>query len=272
VYILAWLVIPRAEHWPPPPPERTFRSLTGRDMGLALALFGIVLALAVGIGSSGGVLIPLVLVAGGVWLLIQPPSEVEPAVADGVSHRATGSPPPPAPQLFGPGPAGPLGAPVPPRSRRRVIALVSAFVIAILVLVVTPLVLIGGAVYHFSDGFEDPPTISYTPTAIDTEPVVFDEESADLVIDLTGIDASDFAGADQPLKIRADVEFGEITVLVPTGVDASVDADATLGDVRVFGQTDDGYRPRITHREPEAEIELELDLRFGQIDVQYAAG
>ena len=136
VYLLAWLIIPRASYWPPAPTSRR-RRLSSRDLGIGLAAVGALLALAIGGGEFGAVLIPLALVGGGIWLLVQNP-KAEAALAGPEVSFAT---PPVAPaatvtsepvaaydyplQSVGVPPAGPVGEPVPRRSRRRRFALLT---------------------------------------------------------------------------------------------------------------------------------------------------
>ena len=132
-YLLAWLIIPRADHWPPAGPPRPIRSLSNRDLGIGLAAVGLLFALAIGGGGAGGFLVPLVLVGGGVWLLMQPPAPVQPAAA------GYGGDSPPPPYGYGAPAPAPQGAPVPPRSRRRRFAVISMVVLGLLTLLAIPL-------------------------------------------------------------------------------------------------------------------------------------
>ncbi|MDH5291631.1 MAG: PspC domain-containing protein, partial [Acidimicrobiia bacterium] len=94
-YFLAWLIIPRADVWPPAGPPRPLRSLSNRDIGIGLALLGALLAIAMG-GGDGGFIIPVVLIGGGVWLLLQGENSAAPAPADTAGYGAF-TPAPPAP-------------------------------------------------------------------------------------------------------------------------------------------------------------------------------
>ena len=95
LYFLAWMIIPRAEHWPPPGPARSLGSLDSRDLGVVLAIVGLVLALAVGSGG-GGFLVPAILVGGGVWLLSQPSRELNLASARSAAAGPVSGTAPPA--------------------------------------------------------------------------------------------------------------------------------------------------------------------------------
>ncbi|MEL6981453.1 MAG: PspC domain-containing protein [Actinomycetota bacterium] len=72
VYLLAWLVVPRAEYWPPVSGARPIRSITGREVGIGMAVLGALLFLFFSGGGTAQILVPVLLVAGGVWLLRQP--------------------------------------------------------------------------------------------------------------------------------------------------------------------------------------------------------
>jgi phage shock protein PspC (stress-responsive transcriptional regulator) len=271
-YLVAWMVIPRAEHWPPAGPARPIRSLRGRDIGVLLTLAGIVVALAVGAGATGSILVPLALVVGGVWLLVQPANQ--PAADGAESYRATGSPPPPPTQPpAGAYSAAPVGAPVPRRSRRRAAAITAAFATAFLVFIVTPLVLIGGVVFLVATDridIDEPAPIDLTPASVSDLPASIDEDSAQLVVDLTMLEPSELANLDEPAQLAVDVDFGEIVVLVPRDLDVSIDAAASLGEVEVLGQIDNGFSPDLSHRDAGADLELDLEIGLGHIEVRYA--
>ena len=72
VYLLAWLVVPKAEQWPPLDAPTPGRSITSREAGIGLAILGLLVVLFVNGGSTAQVVVPVLLVAGGVWLLRQP--------------------------------------------------------------------------------------------------------------------------------------------------------------------------------------------------------
>ncbi|MGF1596507.1 MAG: PspC domain-containing protein [Acidimicrobiales bacterium] len=290
-YLLAWLIIPRADYWPPAPRDNAFRSLGGRELGLALAGAGILLVIAIGAGGAGGVVIPLVLVGGGVWLLVQPANE--PTAAAGGGGIA---PPPASPAAtagpgslarvgdgsagggFGAGgpvpptPAAPAvhGAPVPPRRRRRgligVLVAVGLIVVAIPALAVLALV----AAFSFGDvdlDFAGADTVTFEPTSAAALPYAIERDTADLTIDLTGLEADDFDGLDVR-TIDARLDAGEITVIVPRDLEVSIDAATDVGAVDVYGEHDDGFGNRIIDDATDPDVELDLDIRFGAITVE----
>lgn len=268
-YLIGWLVIPRAEYWPPPGPPRSIQSLSGRDLGLGLALVGLMVALGFGAGTTGAVLVPVILIGGGIWLLAQPRSEVDdPATTSPGEHgggMSTPPPPPPPPAGF----ASPQpGAPVPPRSRRRVAALVGAAAVVVLAI---PLLIIGALITGVATGnitIDDTDTVRYVPTSAADVPRRVSETAAHVIIDLTQLEAADFDDRIGPVALDARVDFGEITVLVPDELTVSVDANVDLGEVRVFGQTDDGFDNTVSVAAADPDIDLELDLDVGQITVE----
>ena len=96
-YLLAWLVIPRADYWPPAGSTGSVRNLSGRELGIGLAIVGLLVALSLGSSGPGSILLPLALVGGGVWLLIQSPNDP----GAGTTSTTTGSTGP-ADDPFGP--------------------------------------------------------------------------------------------------------------------------------------------------------------------------
>jgi phage shock protein PspC (stress-responsive transcriptional regulator) len=101
VYLLAWLVVPRAEHWPPVGGGQPLRSVSSRELGIGLAVMVVLAALFVNGGGLAQALVPVLLVIGGVWLLRQPPgSRIDaaprpvgppPAPTSGVGSPLTGT-------------------------------------------------------------------------------------------------------------------------------------------------------------------------------------
>lgn len=278
-YLLAWLIIPRADYWPPAGRARSSRSLSRRDMGLALAGIGILFALAFGGGGGTNVLIPLVLVGGGVWLLIQPSIEgdAEPA-ADGDVDRMVDDPPmgSPRPGSVAAGPVStysstqPAGTPVPPRSRGRKGALVLVGLGAVF-LIALPIVLIFGlivAAFAFGDvDFDGDTRIRFEPLSAEELPATFDEENGKITIDLTNLDPDDFVSG-APGVIDARLDFGEIKVIVPEDLAVTVDSEVGLGDADVFDQNSDGFRLDVDERAADPDVELELDVGVGKVTVE----
>lgn len=261
VYLVAWLVIPRADHWPPPTTQVSYRNMSGRDLGIGLGLVGLLVAVGFGAsGATGAVLVPLVLVAGGVWLLVQPPTAPVPAGAD--NGGGGGSAP------FAPAP-GPIGAPVPPPKRRRgrwLIAL--AVVVSMFALLMIPvLIVLGLAFGNFGD------TTTIRPATVEEIPTFFSDDAAHLEIDLSRLDADDFADEDMPVEIDADLSVGSILVIVPDDVSVSVDSDVDLGSITVFGNTVEGIDKSYSTGGPGSgdsavDLQLRLDVDLGEVDVE----
>jgi phage shock protein PspC (stress-responsive transcriptional regulator) len=286
-YLLAWLIIPRADYWPPAGVPRPVRSLSNRDLGVGLAAVGLVFALAIGGGGFGGFLVPLVLVGGGVWLLLQPAAPVPvttsvafpgsaPGAAPGPAVTATGPagggfPPTPPSAYVATAPPAPQGAPVPPRSRRRRFGLATLVILAVLFLLAIPLLLVGAffaAISSDSMDFGGDPE-RYTPTSVtDDFPLVIDREDAAIEVDLTELEGTDFAGRTNPVLVDLSVDFGRIEVIVPDGLEVSVDASSTFGDVDVFDESDDGFSNDITVTAEDPDLELRLDAGAGEVVVR----
>ena len=88
VYVLAWLIIPRAEYWPPSGAPQPLRSITSREFGTGIVILAVLMGLFFSGGTFSQVLVPLLLVAGGLWLLLQPTEAVSSAPAMPPSARA----------------------------------------------------------------------------------------------------------------------------------------------------------------------------------------
>ena len=99
LYFLAWLIIPRAEYWPPVPAGadgRTVSPIEGRELAYGLLTIGILLAVFAGGGNATRLIISVGLVGAGIWMLMQPPRSVDQGPAVGAN------------------PPTPAGQPVPP--------------------------------------------------------------------------------------------------------------------------------------------------------------
>ena len=313
LYFVAWLVIPRATHWPPAGSARSLRSLTGRDLAIVLVLGGLMFAVAAGAGgATGTVLVPLLLVGGGIWLLVQEPTEsAAPTVPPGGAPRSTGAASSDLDQAADtanvgvgvddtvasdPGDAagssdgsdysgggddvygspGPIGQPVPPRSRRRRVGLIGIIVAGVLVVVAVPVLLVGALIAGIASGnidFDfDQAQVQLIPTSTDAIPDSIVRDNAEIVIDLTTLDAADFDDLDGPIPVDAKTDVGSIRVIVPDDVAVDVQADVDIGSVSVLGESDDGFNSSVDvspgSSEGEAAVELDLDVGIGEIVVE----
>lgn len=272
-YPLAWLIIPRADHWPTAPPVPRSRSVKRRDLGLLLAGAGVLLALAIGGSTFGNFLAPVILIGAGVWLLLQPassPSEPTGTVSAAAEPAPVGDPEA-EPLGFSttPPPPAPVGAPVPPRSRGRrfvILALVLGFFLFI------PLLAIGGLVAFIAVGSADfdfdaqqvslfPATVAELPDHLDYD------HGVELVLDLRELSAEDFAAEDGPVSVEIDADYGDIHVIVPDDLVVSVDASSGIGDIDVFDQSSDGFANDVDRPASDPDLELKIDLGIGAVTV-----
>lgn len=299
-YFLAWLIIPRADVWPPAGPPRPLRSLSNRDIGIGLALVGALLAIALG-GGDGGFIIPVVLIGGGVWLLLQGdtsgapvapasaaagttaftptptsastapvPAGSAPVPAVGGAGGGLGGDLPPTAYMAAPAP-GPVGTPVPPRSRRRRlgIGLLVGFLVAVVVL---PLLAIGGLAIAVARGGIDVEgdLRTYPVNSAADLPLSIDTDAGEIVIDLTGLTPAELASLDEPATIDARLDFGSVEVIIPDGIKADIDASTDLGDVELFGRTDDGFRNHVSRTVEDPDLDITLDVGAGEVVVRSA--
>lgn len=263
VYLVAWLVIPRADHWPPVAPQIAYRNMSGREIGIGLGLVGLLVAVGFGAsGAAGAILVPLVLVVGGVWLLVQPPSAPV-AAAVGGGGGGDGAAVPFATD------GGPIGAPVPPPKRRRGRWLIALAAIASLfvLLMIPVLIVLGLAFGSFGD------TTRIRPTTVEEIPTSFSDDAARLEIDLSRLDAEDFVNETMPVDVEADLSVGSILVIVPDDITVSVDSDVDIGSITVFGDSVEGVDNSYRSSDPtvdssDVDVALRLDIDLGKIDVE----
>lgn len=265
IYLLSWLIIPRAQYWPPVGARKPARALSGREIGIVVVLLIALITLLFNGGALSNVLVPLVLVAGGVWLLVQPSNE------EGAAAGVTGFTQPvdsvdsvdPAATTVtrGTSTSLPPGSPVPPKRRRwkPVVAAVVLLIVAIPVAAVSALVFTD---VEFNADF----SATYQPTDVESIPELITHDNGEVVVDLTELDASMFSG--EPLPMVIDLGFGEVRVIVPEGLDVAVAASTAVGDIQVFDDSRDGIRPELNVPEPDAQIALTIEVGFGAIKVE----
>ena len=269
VYLLAWVIIPRANYWPPA--VRTHdRSLSGRDLGIALVGAAVLIALAAGSGRAAGIVVPLALVAGGVWLLLQSPrSEVAPAGAEGAvgfapTDFARAGEPTQASSWSNTSIPPASSVPVASRSRGRKVGIIALILIGLSV----PVIAIAGAVGFATRSVSINDTTVFGPVEIADIPLVINEDTGEHILDLTAVDFSSIEAGDEPVEVMVDVDLGRIEVIV--GPDVRVDAVAEvngLGSVTVFGDESDGFEPRLTTTADDAQLDLDLRVDLGDIEV-----
>ncbi len=294
LYLLAWLIIPRATYWPP-----TRRNMavgdrfSSRDLGVGFVVLAALIVLLAGGGEVGAILVPLALVGGGVWLLMQEPrSQTAPAMAAAASGAS------PAPPAAGPtasvtpqdapasgfgdgvdwsgggsgpeGPAGPVGAPVPPKPRSR--RLLFGILFGILGLVLLAFIAIPIAFFWaVSEGevdfdFDSDNQVTWVPESPGDIPTNYDAEDGELILNLTALDDSDFV--DGVVSSRIELDAGKIQVIVPDDLSVDIDAESRLGAVEVFGAESNGVGADRIFSDDDAVLELELDLSIGEIVVE----
>lgn len=173
----------------------------------------------------------------------------------------------PRPQT--PPPAAPASSTKPRRRSLTVLgavalAVVSAFVFTILmVMAVIVGVVIGAAAEA------DVVDIEHTPTAVTDIPNSVDVDQADVVIDLTELSATDFAGQAGPVDVDVDVDFGSVRVIVPEGLNVDVNAKTEVGSTEVFDRNNDGFDNRVEIEDGgQTDIDFTIDVGLGEIEVE----
>jgi len=282
LYLLAWLIIPRATYWPPPRPSRSLGAMNNKNLGIMLAVLGVIAFAAFGSNNVGNIVVPLALVGGGVWLLTQrsenPPQPGADIGQAGAPLAGAQFPPPPPGQgpsayaqtayVTAPPPVAPVAV---ERRKRRGLGVVLGILLTGLVLLVV--LVIGGALLlllgtgvDVNADFEGI-SATYDPATIDEVPQNLDLGSGELVIDLSDIDSDDFIQNGEPTPIDIEMFAGEIEIVVPEDVEVDIDVSVTGGDINVFGDRRSGLGVDIEQSSSNPDLDLDIDLTFGEVRV-----
>lgn len=109
----------------------------------------------------------------------------------------------------------------------------------------------------------------YTPTSSAEVRDTYEMHAGELTLDLSNVD--DVEGLDGR-ELAIDGGIGEIEVIVPDGMDITVDATTGVGDVSVFGRHDDGFdisREDFLNGGSEVpDMRINIDLGVGQVTVR----
>lgn len=293
-YILAWVLIPRAAYWPPAPTTRRgLSSFSGRDLGMGLVALGALVVIGVGSGEAASVLVPLALVGGGIWLLVQNPrTDAVPQMAgpqmagppmgaqmttplatayagSGSSMGAGPAPQQPIPPTnYASQPVAPQAAPRRSWLRRIAILLgIGAIGLVLMALVVGPILLftIGGDNIDFE--FNSDPVI-FDVDNIDEIPSIINEDGGEIFIDLTNVDFNELADDADPVSLEVNLGAGEITVRLPDDVRVQLDAETDfVGELDIFGSETDGISPEVSLDADDPQLILDLEVNAGRIEV-----
>ena len=93
-------------------------------------------------------------------------------------------------------------------------------------------------------------------------------------LDLTRLDLTPAPGAEGPVRSRAEVGAGAISVRVPENADVRVRGSAGFGDVTIDGQSRTGQDSNLTVTDPGPDgpggrvLELDLRAEMGAVEVQ----
>lgn len=107
------------------------------------------------------------------------------------------------------------------------------------------------------------------PAAINAAGLKADYGRGDITYDLR---RTAITGTDVPLEL--DLGVGHLVVLLPPDVDASIDASAGVGSVRVLGSTEEGFGSEVVRQDEGADgpstesLRLELTVGVGMLEVR----
>ncbi len=299
LYLLAWLIIPKGDVWPPVGAKSIGTSLSSRELAIGAIMVGLAMIVFVSGGSVGEVLVPLLLIGGGVWLLNQGQTSVDAATA---APAAGPWPPPaggqpqdtvvgaayvadPAAQTAGgqPGtipPGNPYGSTyessyttpgsgVPGQRRRRplravffgLLALIGGFVAILIVGII--------ALFVFGDvNFEADVVESYTPQTVDDIPDAVQLDAGEVVLDFSALEPSDFDELETPINLDVELGAGEVRIVIPEDLAIDLDAAANLGDVDVFDKNEDGISPRVTVADDDPDLRIDVNVGLGAVVIE----
>ena len=276
LYIAAWIIVPRATYWPPVASPQRASGLSNREIGIGLTGVGVLAFLMVATGSIGAAVVPVALVVGGVWLLLQQPRTE--MVTAGGTVAASGQadlvdqpnmPLPDPPTFVDSGvPPASVPVPVPPRKGRRrwLVGVLIALALVILAAIAAAILVVTAAENGGLDINVDT-NVDISPTSVSEFPISVSEDAANVVIDLSALEKSDFALLDDPLSIDVNIDAGTIEVIIPEDLTSAIEAEADVGSVVVDGRTDDGFRNEVVRRAVDPDLDLDLDVNFGNITV-----
>jgi len=287
-YLLAWVLIPRASHWPPATTHRRgLSSFSPRDIGVGLVALGALVVLGVSSGEAAAVLVPLALVGGGVWLLVQNPrteptpqmaapqmgAPVNAAYAGSMPMTSGATPPPmqpvPPANYYAQQPVAPQ--PAPKRSRLRRVAIVGGIGflgLMLLAVVAVPLIVVGAIASGEADFEFSGEAITYSPATVEAIPALIDEDGGEIFIDLTNVDFSEITDDADPVSLEVNLDAGEIRVLVPNDVRVTVDAETDfVGELDIFDSQTDGISPEVSIDSDDPQLILDLEVNAGRIEV-----
>ena len=89
-----------------------------------------------------------------------------------------------------------------------------------------------------------------------------------MTLDLTEVIALDEVATGDG-RVDISVGIGELVVIVPLGVSVWVEADAGLGEVVVFDQTESGVSPEVTVGDDGADFHIIARVGMGRVEVRH---
>ena len=266
LYLIAWLVIPRAKSWPPIRANRPF-GLGSRDLAaVVMIVAALIFAVSAG-GTVGAILVPVLLIGGGLWVLTT--SQTEAVATAGPSAAfagvATSSTPVDAP----PSPVTPTVPPVAvePRSRKRRgirLVLILLAIPLVLSLIAIPALIVAAISFGDADiNFDG--EVSFAPISVDEIPARIDEGATEVILDFRNLEADDFM---ETKDVDVSVDVGKIVVILPADLDVAVGAEVDLGQITLFEQESDGITVSRSVSSDNPDVDLNLDVNVGEILVE----
>lgn len=115
----------------------------------------------------------------------------------------------------------------------------------------------------------DAQSVRMTPGEASEVSDLYEIEAGDLLVDLSRVDDVEALDGED---VRVEGNAGEVTVIVPPGMDVSVTADVAAGDVRIFDQRSDGLgisdQGFLDGGDDAPELHITIDLGVGEVVVR----
>jgi len=134
--------------------------------------------------------------------------------------------------------------------------------------------LIGGLILALTFGdpeitFGDGTVSEFSFDEISEIPTEINETAGSVIIDLSDVDFSSVDTVEERVELDINIEFGDLTVLLPEDVRVDVSADSFLGgDLTVFDQQAEGFSPELDFSEDDPQLILDIEVDSGKLTVK----
>jgi phage shock protein PspC (stress-responsive transcriptional regulator) len=122
------------------------------------------------------------------------------------------------------------------------------------------------------DGWHDAGSVTYTPTSVNEIQEMYRHDVGDVTLDLSLVDFTEASPEAVDITVRLD--WGNLTIILPPDVDATVETNVDVGNVQVFDQARSGLDPgrqTITDFGPDGpgggQVRIDAAVDLGNLEV-----